>query len=153
MTQRRTPIRSKAIRRAAKGEACTMNLPNLCNYDPQTVVLAHLHDESFGRGQKADDTSGAFMCLACHTAYDLHRTGLEPQELWPFVMRAYQRTIRRLVELDVLPLKQDTPKPFSARPTPKRKPKADRKPVAPSRPLPSRPMRRKHTDNSRVESE
>jgi hypothetical protein len=131
LRQRRDPIRSKAIRRAAAGQRCTLNLPNICNYDADTVVLAHITDESFGRGQKADDTSGMFCCAACHSAYDLRRTGLAPADLLSLVLRAYQRTIRRLVLMGVIQIPEDKPKPFAARPTKPRAPKAERKPVAP----------------------
>jgi hypothetical protein len=30
-----------AIRKAAKGEECTLNIAGVCSYDPETVVLAH----------------------------------------------------------------------------------------------------------------
>ena len=30
-----------AIRKAAKGEQCTLNITGVCNYNPETVVLAH----------------------------------------------------------------------------------------------------------------
>jgi len=90
-------------------------------------VLAHIHDESFGRGQKADDTSGAHMCHACHTAYDLHRTGLDDGDLYRMLLRAMQRTIRRLVvDLKVIIVPLDPEHLSSSKPTPKRKPPEQR---------------------------
>ena len=138
MTQRREPIRSKALRRAAAGQRCTINLPNICTYDAETVVLAHIHDETFGRGQKADDTSGAHMCHACHTAYDLHRTGLDEADLLKLVLRAYQRTIRRLVLMGVMQIPQDAPKPFHERKPKARKPREQRTKIQSGRKLESR---------------
>lgn len=138
LAQRTPPIRSQAIRRAAAGQRCTLNLPHICNHDPETVVLAHIHDEQFGRGQKADDTSGMFACHACHTAYDLHRTGLDALVLSELVFRAYQRTIRRLVLLKVLRLDEDVAKPFHARPVKPRKPREQRRPVPAGRKLQGR---------------
>jgi len=130
MNLRQPPIRSQKLRRAAKGQRCTMNLPGICTDDPETVVLAHIHDETFGRGQKADDTSGAHMCHACHTAYDLHRTGLEDGDLYRMLLRAMQRTIRRLVvDLKVIIVPLDPEHLSHERPTPPRKPKAERKDI------------------------
>lgn len=127
MNLREPPIRSQKLRRAAAGQHCTMNLPGICTDDPETVVLAHIHDESFGRGQKADDTSGAHMCHACHTAYDLHRTGLEDGDLYRMLLRAMQRTIRRLVvDLKVIIVPLDPEHLSSSKPTPKRKPPEQR---------------------------
>lgn len=145
ITQRAEPIRSKKLRRAAAGQRCTLNLPGICTDDPETVVLAHIHDETFGRGQKADDTSGAHMCHACHTAYDLHRTGLEDADLYRMLLRAMQRTIRRLVvDLKVIIVPLDPEHLSSSKPTPARKPKEQRTKIParktewPSKPLVSR---------------
>ena len=30
-----------AIRKAARGEECTLNIAGVCSYDPETVVLCH----------------------------------------------------------------------------------------------------------------
>jgi hypothetical protein len=137
LRQRAEPIRSKAIRQAARGQRCTLNLPGICNYDPETVVLAHIHDDEFGKARKADDTSSMFACFACHTAYDTHRTGLSELDLVTLVLRAHFRTLRRLVLLEVVAVERDAPKSFSATPTPKRLPKEQRTKVRPSRGLQS----------------
>ena len=34
-----------AIRKAAKGEECTLNIAGVCSYDPETVVLCHFPSE------------------------------------------------------------------------------------------------------------
>lgn len=105
LRQRIEPIRSDAIRRAAAREECTIGFVGICSHNPETTVLAHIHDEQFGRSRKADDTSGCFACFHCHTAYDLKQTGLSEEEVLWYILRAYQRTIRRLVEKDVLIVK------------------------------------------------
>lgn len=138
MNLRVPPIRSKAIRRAARGQRCTLNLPGICNYDSETVVLAHIRDDHFGRSQKASDTSGMFCCSACHAAYDLARTGLDELSLLRLVFRAYQRTIERLVRLKVLLCDEDVKPTFAAKPVKPRKPKAQRAKVRPSRSMQSR---------------
>jgi len=101
-------IESQAMRRAAAGEACTVEILGVCNRDPATTVLAHLPDESHGMGRKSDDLSAAFCCGVCHDVLD----GRVP---WPdrfeesyrewYQRRAMVRTLRRLVELGVISIR------------------------------------------------
>ena len=37
-----------AIRKAARGEECTLNIAGVCSYDPETVVLCHFPSDSHG---------------------------------------------------------------------------------------------------------
>ncbi|GHA15467.1 hypothetical protein GCM10007989_07800 [Devosia pacifica] len=138
---RREPIRSKALRRAAKGQPCTLNFPGICDHNPETTVLAHVHDESFGKSRKADDTSAVHACYACHSALDLHRHGLADADLYRMLLRALQRTLRRLVETGVVQVPLDQSKPASARPVPKRKPRNQRAKIYGSKEMPQRPKR------------
>lgn len=34
-------LKMSAIRKAARGEECTLNIAGVCSYDPETVVLCH----------------------------------------------------------------------------------------------------------------
>lgn len=113
--QKHTPIRSKKLRSAARGQPCTGNFPGICNYDPETVVLAHLHDETFGMGMKADDTSAIHLCSDCHRAYDLHKTGLDDATLNAMIVRALQRTIRNLTMRKVIIVPLDISRPADAK--------------------------------------
>ena len=63
---------SQAIRDAARGQECTVRLPGVCNFDPETTVLAHIPAQAgiSGVGIKPVDLSGAFMCSACHDVID-----------------------------------------------------------------------------------
>lgn len=126
LVQRREPIRSAKLREAARGEECTLQIFGCCVGGTETTVLAHLHDETFGRGQKADDTSAVFACFGCHDEIDGRTRKTGGADLTWYKLRALQRTIRRLVERGVLSVRLDAEKPFSARPTPKRKPPAER---------------------------
>lgn len=104
----RVRIESKAMRQAANGESCTVEILGVCNSDPATVVLAHLPDESHGMARKSDDLSAAFCCSACHDV-------LDGRVSWPdafeqsyrewYQRRAQTRTWRRLVELGVVTIK------------------------------------------------
>ena len=68
------------LRREAKGRDCQIRIPRVCNFDPETTVLAHLNGA--GMGMKALDIHAAIACSACHNAVD-HRikTGYTRTEL------------------------------------------------------------------------
>lgn len=63
--------RSTPIRRAARGQDCTLRLA-VCNFDPDTTVLCHSNFLADGKGMglKAPDTAAAFGCSACHDVLD-----------------------------------------------------------------------------------
>lgn len=107
MTRRQPRIKSAKITQAAKGEACTAVIAQVCSRDRDTVVAAHLGDSS-GVARKADDLCVGFLCRACHDVMD----GAAP---WPggwrgrgapdwdfYARRANQRTLRRLHDLGIL---------------------------------------------------
>lgn len=73
---KRAALKSKGprmtpIRKAAKGQDCTMRFP-ICNGDRDTVVWAHSNNyrDGKGAGKKARDEEGCFACFACHSFYD-----------------------------------------------------------------------------------
>ena len=45
-----------------------MRLPGICNFNPETTVLAHLNGG--GMGTKKNDLFGAFCCSSCHDECD-----------------------------------------------------------------------------------
>ncbi|AYM79602.1 DUF1364 family protein [Janthinobacterium agaricidamnosum] len=83
--KRKTGLKSKGpvstpIRRAARGQDCTLRLA-VCNFDPDTTVLCHSNFLADGKGMglKAPDTAAAFGCSACHDVLDGRR--LRPADL------------------------------------------------------------------------
>lgn len=71
------------ITQSAKGEPCTVRIPNVCNFNPQTTVYAHLNGIRFGHGvgQKCSDLHGAYCCNDCHDVVDGRvKTGLHSKE-------------------------------------------------------------------------
>lgn len=60
------------IRLSARGEECTIRLPGVCNFNPETTVLCHsnLLEDGKGRGIKAPDEKAAYGCSACHDVVD-----------------------------------------------------------------------------------
>lgn len=99
-------IVSQPMRDAAKGEACTLAIPGICNGDPETTVLAHLPDESHGMSLKSVDVSSCFGCHACHDAIDDRmQPVLTNEEREWYMRRAQTRTWKRLVALGVVLIK------------------------------------------------
>lgn len=83
------------LRQSARGQECQVRLIGICNFNPETTVLAHLGGG--GMGMKKNDIHGAFCCSACHDALDgrakylidketlelAHRQGVErTQDIW-----------------------------------------------------------------------
>ena len=56
------------IRKSAQGQACMVRIENICNFDPETTVLAHLN--GYGFGGKHHDFQAAYCCSACHDVID-----------------------------------------------------------------------------------
>lgn len=89
---------SKKLRDSARGRDCQVRIPGVCNFNPETTVLAHLNGG--GMGTKKSDIHSAFTCSSCHDVLDgrvsvksegltkvvielLHRQGVErTQQLW-----------------------------------------------------------------------
>ena len=99
--EKRKPIRSKAIRQAANGEACTV-----CGKNDGTTVFCHLNESWAGKGigQKSDDIAGFFGCDVCHLDYDVIKC-VKDDEL----MRAMYRTWRILIDRGIIKITDHEP--------------------------------------------
>lgn len=71
------------IRKAARGQDCTLRIPGVCNGDRDTTVLAHSNraEDGKGMGIKARDEEGCFSCASCHTWIDGGYAGHMPRSL------------------------------------------------------------------------
>lgn len=91
------------LRKEAKGRECQVRIPNVCNKNPETVVLAHLNCKRLfgvGVGQKVPDIFGAWACSACHAVLD-GRGQVElgpPEELLLLHMEGVFRTMKILLD-------------------------------------------------------
>ena len=96
---KRIPYRNKAITKAAEDEDCT-----LCGTNDGTTVFCHFNYGWAGKGmrQKADECAGFFACSFCHDVYDGRRKRLVGEITPVELLRAYYRTIRRLLDKRVL---------------------------------------------------
>lgn len=93
---------SKKLRDAARGQECTVRLPGVCNWNPETTVLAHLPSGSKGVGMKGLDTVAVFACSACHDAID----GRSKVEIdWRDLLRSLAETHRSLIGSGILIVK------------------------------------------------
>lgn len=83
-------MKSKRLRASARGRECTLKIVGICNYNPETTVLAHLPHHTSGTGKKATDLSCAYACSACHDVIDGRRSTAEYQLNKDFYLRRAQ---------------------------------------------------------------
>jgi len=58
------------LRKSAQGQDCHLRIPGVCNYNPETTVLAHIRRGNAGIGMKPPDVCGVFACSGCHDWLD-----------------------------------------------------------------------------------
>lgn len=88
------------LRKEAKGRGCMVRIPNVCNFNSETVVLGHIRLAGVsGIGMKSPDLLGAWVCSACHDEIDgrTHRSGLTRDELR---LAHYDGMARTIVQLE-----------------------------------------------------
>lgn len=92
------------IRKMAKGQDCQVRLAGVCNYNPETTVLAHIRIAGItGAGQKANDLLGAWCCSSCHDAIDRRiKTEYSDLELEHAHYEGVFRTIVELIRKDMI---------------------------------------------------
>lgn len=115
--QRKAPARKVAmkskgprmtpIRRAARGQDCTLRLPGVLNHDPATTVLCHSNFLADGKGMglKAPDTAAAFGCALCHDILDGRRPrpeGFSKLDLEGAFYAAVKRTHKILARMGLI---------------------------------------------------
>ena len=94
------------LRKLAQGRDCQVRLQTVCNFNPETTVLAHyrLHGLS-GIGMKSPDLFGAWACSDCHDAIDgRRRTVFSPSEIAQAHLEGVIRTQHALILEGVIKL-------------------------------------------------
>jgi len=121
-------IRSKKVTRSAQGQPCFLQIPGICNHNPETTVWAHLNGHGFGKGAgiKAHDIAGFPACSDCHFAYDQGKTGLDGEALNLLLLRAVVSAIVMLAERQIIIIPLDVETPMMAKPIKPRKPREQR---------------------------
>ena len=59
-----------SITKLARGQDCTVRLPGICNFNPETTVFAHISGVRHGHGVGIKTSFGAFCCSSCHDHID-----------------------------------------------------------------------------------
>jgi hypothetical protein len=66
------------LRKEARGRECQIRLRGVCNFNPETTVLAHYRMAgTCGMGMKPNDTQAAWACSSCHDVVDGRVSSLE----------------------------------------------------------------------------
>jgi hypothetical protein len=82
------------LRKLAQGQDCMARLPEICNFNPETTVLAHLRFAHVaGVGQKPPDTCAIFSCSACHDEIDRRTRRIPLTELKAHLLDALVRQL------------------------------------------------------------
>lgn len=85
------------LRKLARGQECQVRIEGVCNFNPETTVLAHLRMAGItGTGMKANDLLGAWCCSACHTATESN------PELRKEFLEGMARTQNELVKMGII---------------------------------------------------
>jgi hypothetical protein len=83
------------LRRLARGQDCKIRLPGICNFNPETTVLAHYRCIGIsGMGLKSPDQIGAWACSACHAYVDTHKDDATARAFLEGVIRTQYELIR-----------------------------------------------------------
>lgn len=93
------------ITQSARGEMCAIRIPRVCNFNPETTVLAHINGA--GMGLKAHDIHGAYACSACHDAIDSRiKTEYDRDDLLLMHLQGVMRTQQALINKGLITTKQ-----------------------------------------------
>ena len=87
------------LRKSAQGQQCTLRL-NGCNYNPETVVLAHIRNNQFcGVAMKPSDYMSCFACSSCHDTIDGR---VKSDTVYKDILRAHFETLQHWVEVGLI---------------------------------------------------
>lgn len=91
------------IRQSAKGQDCQVRIIGVCNFNPETTILAHPNAYAAGKGagMKALDGLGAYCCSSCHDVIDGRAprpTGMRKSDVDLAFHEGHQRTFVILAE-------------------------------------------------------
>lgn len=98
-------VRSDLLMQSARGQACSLRLPGICNHRNETVVLAHLPGIGKSMASKVSDLHTAYACGACHTAIDTfgwERRGLTAAIVLDAMLRGHAETQARMVGMGLI---------------------------------------------------
>lgn len=100
-------VHSRVLRESAGGEMCTFQIPGVCNRNPDTTTLCHLHEEPGDclRPHKKNDVVAAFGCSSCSTVMT-RQAGRISRESWLYyATRGMVLTWGRWIEIGMISIR------------------------------------------------
>lgn len=88
---------SKKIRNSARGQDCALRIPGVCNFNPETTVLAHV-GRNRGMSIKCHDTMAVYACSSCHDQIDGRSSVLDVGTRSQYILDALEETQAKLLE-------------------------------------------------------
>lgn len=96
-------MRHRNLRQFAKGKPCMVRLVGICNFNPETTVLAHIRRGNIaGAGQKPSDIAAVWACSACHDAMDGRSKYADDENLDADILAALCRQLAWYDEHEIL---------------------------------------------------
>ena len=89
------------VRQSARNEDCTLRLPTICNFNPETTVYCHTNRLQDGKGMGIKSNKGAYGCSACHDVMDGRAPrpdGMSLDDMESHIDRAVEATDARLTQ-------------------------------------------------------
>lgn len=92
------------LKKKARMQECQIRIPQVCNGNPETTVLAHYRMVGLcGMGNKPIDIIGAWSCSSCHDAVDGRlKTNYDREQLRLWHAEGVFRTLVLLEENNVI---------------------------------------------------
>lgn len=135
-------IRSQKYLRGSKDQPCLFRGPTCCD-DPETTVPAHMNGAAFGKAgaHKAHDIAIVDACFACHSYIDVgHGTNplMSDADFYRALLVGVVLTMVNRAKRQIIIVPLDPERLSNDRPTPPRKPKSERRPIAGRSEIPQR---------------
>lgn len=91
------------LRKLARGQDCQVRIPGICNFDPETTVLAHYRlAGACGMGLKPHDLLGAWACSSCHDEIDRRTRLMDADSAALMHLEGVVRTLAELIKQGVI---------------------------------------------------
>jgi len=89
-----------SLRKFARGQECQVRIYGVCNYNPDTTILAHIRLGGVaGMGQKPPDMCSTFACSACHDVIDGRtKTDLDRIQIESHMLHGMVRSLKIIDE-------------------------------------------------------
>lgn len=87
------------FKKEARGRDCQIRIPGVCNFNPETTVLAHYRlAGTCGTGIKPDDIQGAWACSSCHDEIDRRTRHIDTETARYLHAEGVMRTLAILID-------------------------------------------------------